>query len=93
MKVIGRTKLEDFKKGYPDACSQIDSWVAEAQEAEWKTPRDIKQRYASASFLKENHVIFNIKGNKYRLNVKVDYENKIVLIKNVGTHNEYMKWK
>jgi len=92
MKIIGREKLYEFKMKHSDVCSQIDSWQVETEEAQWDIPRDIKSRYSHASFLADNHVIFNIKGNKYRLRVQVNYKNKIVLIKNVGTHKEYLKW-
>ncbi|KKP36975.1 MAG: hypothetical protein UR23_C0009G0005 [Candidatus Roizmanbacteria bacterium GW2011_GWA2_32_13] len=92
MKLIGKDVLYKFKSLYAEVRSQIDSWEAEAEAAQWKTPLDIKRRYATASFLKNNQVVFNIKGNKYRLLVKVNYENKIVLIIKAGTHKEYMRW-
>jgi mRNA interferase HigB len=92
MKIAGRNKLEDYKRKHADISSQVDSWLAEAKVASWQTPHDIKKRYASASFLKDNNVILNIKGNTYRLKIQVDYKNGIVLIKNIGTHEEYMKW-
>ena len=92
MKIIGREKLNEFKKKHSDASSQIDAWEAETEIAEWETPQEIRRRYASASFLADNHIIFDIKGNKYRLKVQVSYKNKIVFIKKVGTHSEYMKW-
>ncbi len=92
MRLIGRDVLCDFKSQYTEARSQINSWEAEVNAARWDRPMDIKQRYASASFLKNNQVVFNIKGNKYRLLVKVDYINKIVLVKKAGSHKEYMKW-
>lgn len=92
MKIIGRSMLDNFKQQHVDIRSQIDAWVAEANDACWKTPSDIKQRYASASVIADNHVIFNLKGNKYRLLVQVNYKNQIVLIKKIGTHNEYIKW-
>ena len=92
MKLIGKDVLYKFKSLYAEVRSQIDSWEAEAEAAQWKTPLDIKRRYATASFLKNSQVVFNIKGNKYRLLVKVNYENKIVLIIKAGTHKEYMRW-
>ena len=92
MKLIGKDVLYKFTSLYAEVRSQIDSWEAEAEAAQWKTPLDIKRRYATASFLKNNQVVFNIKGNKYRLLVKVNYENKIVLIIKAGTHKEYMRW-
>ena len=93
MKIIGRETLHEFKNKHSDSSSQIDSWEAEVGNAEWCSSYDIKRRYASASFLKDNHVIFNLKGNRYRLLVKVSYKSKIVLVKKIGTHEEYMDWK
>jgi len=92
MKTVGRKILEDYKMKHIDICSQIDAWYAEVVAAVWEKPLDIKQRYSSASILPDDHVVFNLKGNKYRLLVQVNYKNKIILIKKVGTHNEYMNW-
>lgn len=93
MKIINRKILVDFKQRHADVISQVDSWEAETSEAEWNLPQDIKKRYVAASFLANNHVVFNLRGNKYRLLVQVSYNNKIIYIKNMGTHDEYMKWK
>ena len=82
----------NFMRRHTDICSQVNSWVAEVKVAKWQNLLDIKKRYVSASFLKDNHVIFNLKGNKYRLKVKVHYRKQIVMIKDIGTHQEYMKW-
>ena len=92
MKIVGKKILEDLKRKRTDICSQVDAWYAEAAAMSWKKPLDIKQRYSSASFLPNDHVVFNLKGNKYRLLVQVNYKNQVVLIKNVGTHSEYMNW-
>jgi mRNA interferase HigB len=93
MQLLGRHILLEFKARHQDASSQIDAWEAETKSANWNAPMDIKARYASASIRPKNHVVFNIKGNQYRLLVQVSYKNKIVLIKKAGTHDEYMKWK
>jgi len=92
MKIIGRKILHDFKEKHADVRSQIDAWEAEADAATWNSPLDIKRRYASASFLPDHYVVFNLKGNRYRLLVQVSYNNQIVLVKKVGTHDEYLKW-
>ena len=92
MNVVGKEILEEFKRQHADARAQVDSWIAETEEALWETPNDIKQRYAAASFLPGNRVVFNIKGNSYRLDVKVAYKTKIVLVKRIGTHAEYDNW-
>jgi len=71
----------------------IDAWILEVQQAIWATPQDIKNRYKSADFLAENRVIFDIKGNSFRLVVKIDYIRKIVMVGWIGTHAEYDKMK
>lgn len=91
MRILGRQKLKDFTKRHANAKAALDAWYQEVKEAEWNSPHDIKRRYGSADFLANNRVIFNIKGNKYRLVVKVRYEGGIVLIEWVGTHAEYNK--
>ena len=93
MIIIGKPKIEDFKLKHPDASSQADSWFADAKEARWQNPQDVKQRYPRASILKGNQVIFDLRGNRYRVRVQIDYKNGIILIIAAGTHQEYMKWK
>ena len=93
MKVLGRDKLLKFSKKHANAKPALDAWYAEVsrEDCNWQTPQDIKDRYVSASFLADNRVIFNIKGNDYRLVVKVRYQNGLVVIEWVGTHAEYDK--
>jgi len=91
MKLVGRNKLESFSKKQSRAEEALNAWFNEVEHAEWKTPQDIKNRYGSADFLSGNRVIFNIKGNHYRLVVQVRYQNGIVAIQWVGTHAEYDK--
>lgn len=93
MKVIGRDKLTNFSKKHNQAKSALEAWFAETERASWQTPQDIKERFNSADFLADNKVIFNIKGNHYRLVVRVRYQNGIVAIEWVGTHAEYDKRK
>lgn len=91
MKVLGRDKLVAFSKKHANANKALQAWFDEAERAVWKTSQDIKNRYRSADFLADNRVIFNIKGNHYRLVVKVRYQNGIAVIEWVGTHSEYDK--
>jgi len=91
MKVLGRDKLTKFSQRHANAKKALDAWFSEAEEAKWKTPQDIKNRHSSADFLSDNKVIFNIKGNHYRLVVKVRYQNGIAVVEWVGTHAEYDK--
>lgn len=84
--------MYNFIEKHAEARSQIESWEAEVDGAQWDTPHDLKRRYPKASILNGQHVIFNICRNKYRLWVQVSYKNRIVVIKKVGTHKEYEKW-
>jgi mRNA interferase HigB len=91
VKISGRNRLLEFSCKHSNAKKALDAWFYEAESADWKTPQDIKNRYSSADFLANNRVIFNIKGNHFRLVVKVRYQNGIVLIEWVGTHADYDK--
>ena len=71
MKVLGLAKLHEFCESHVGCTTQIQAWIAEAKEAEWTMPKDIKARYVNASFLPENRVVFNIKGNSYRLDTYI----------------------
>jgi len=93
MKVVGRKELERFAQKHADVRGQIDVWLAEVEDAEWESTTDIKSRYAHASFLANNRVIFNLKGNNYRLDTKISFKNQIVVVVRIGTHAEYTKWK
>ncbi|MBI5191604.1 MAG: type II toxin-antitoxin system HigB family toxin [Nitrospirae bacterium] len=91
MNVIARSRLAGYWKKYRDAKGQLDAWYHEADKAEWAGTQDIKRRYPSASFLHDNIVVFNIKGNKCRLVVKVRYESQAVFVRWFGTHADYDK--
>ena len=93
MRIVGREVLHEFILQHADAKTAANAWLAEAEETDWKTPMDVKERYPHASILSDNRVIFNLKGNKYRMEVKLSYRNQIALIKRVGTHAEYSRWK
>ena len=91
MRIVSRKALKEFGRRFPDAEGQLDAWFHETKKARWRKPSDIKEKYRSASILKDSRVVFNICGNKYRIVVKVSYQNGIVLIRFVGTHEEYDK--
>jgi mRNA interferase HigB len=93
MQIVGRDKLDGFAGEHTDAKSWIDNWIADTKLAEWKTPQNIKNSYASASFLAGNVAIFNVKGNRYRLEVLVAYKTGTVVILKISTHAEYSKDK
>jgi mRNA interferase HigB len=81
--------LRAFWERYPDAEQPLKAWYGEATSASWSQPADIKAQYRSASVLKNRRVVFNIKGNDYRLIVAIAYKLQIVYVKFVGTHKEY----
>lgn len=81
--------LRTFWECHPDAEQPVKSWVDEAKKAVWKQPAEIKEQYRSASILKNRRVVFNIKGNDYRLVVSVAYQYQAVYVKFIGTHKEY----
>jgi mRNA interferase HigB len=89
---VPRQILIPAKNGPISLLSIVSTAVRRANLANWTGPADIKARYPSASFLDDNRVIFNIKGNTYRIETKVSYEITVVLIKRVGTHAKYFKW-
>jgi mRNA interferase HigB len=91
MNVISKRTLIQFYKHNAQAKAALEVWHADARKAEWKSPDDIKKTYASVSFLFDNRVVFNIKGNDFRLVVHIDYKRKIVRVKFVGTHAQYDK--
>ena len=91
MRVIAKSTLRDFWKAHPDTEQQLESWYQEADAANWKGPNDIKREYPSASILANNRVVFNIKGNHYRLIVKFNYAYQIGWIRFIGTHAQYDK--
>lgn len=91
MRVISRSTLRDFWTVYTDCEEQLKSWYKEATEAQWEKPEDIKNIYRTSSILQRNRVVFKIKGNTYRLIVKINYEFGIIWIRFIGTHAEYDK--
>jgi mRNA interferase HigB len=97
VRVIARSTLREFAESLQGTkvCaavkSALDAWFHEVCNAAWKSPADVKVAYANASIVGGDRVVFNIKGNDYRLVVAIDYARQVVFIKWVGTHAEYDK--
>ncbi len=89
--VISQKKLRDYYNKHKETKSQLEAWYREAINADWNNPQKIKEKYASASIIRDNRVVFNIKGNKYRLVTKINYKMKNVYLRFFGTHKEYDK--
>jgi mRNA interferase HigB len=91
MRIIATRTLRQFWQRHADAEQSLKAWHKEVQESSWSGPADIKARYPSADLIPGNRVVFNIKGNTYRLIIKIHYNRQIVFIRFVGTHAEYDK--
>jgi len=89
LRVISKKKLRDFWESHTDCEQLLKSWFQEASIAQWKSPNEIKKEYPSASILNNNRIVFNIKGNRYRLIVKINYDFQMIWIRFIGTHAEY----
>ena len=89
MKIVAIKILREFWTLYPDAEQPLKAWVDEVKQAGWTQPAEIKLKYRNASILKNKRVVFNIKGNDYRLVVSVAYRFSAVYIKFIGTHGQY----
>ncbi|MCL2643912.1 MAG: type II toxin-antitoxin system HigB family toxin [Betaproteobacteria bacterium] len=89
MKLVAVKILRDFWSVHPDAEQPLKAWADEVKKASWTQPADIKVKYRSASILKDRRVVFNIKGNDYRLVVAVAYSFQAVYVKFIGAHAKY----
>jgi mRNA interferase HigB len=91
MRIIARSTLREFWEVHTEAESALRAWIDDVVQADWQSPSDIKSIYANASIIANNRVVFNIKGNKYRLIVHVRYDISIIFIRFIGSHAEYDK--
>mgnify|MGYP001486893898 CR=1 FL=1 len=93
MRIIAFRTLREFfeKPEYADSETSLRAWFHDAKVAEWGSSNDLKQQYKHASIVGEGRVVFNIKGNTYRLVVAIDYEFQVIFIRFIGTHSQYDK--
>jgi mRNA interferase HigB len=89
MRIIARSTLREYWEIHAEAESALRAWIDDAAQSDWQSPVDIKSIYANASIIANNRVVFNIKGNKYRLIVHIRYDISIIFIRFIGTHREY----
>lgn len=95
MRIIARRTLRDFvqsrggHKDQPALKAAVDAWFDEVRKTRWTSTADVKRRYATASVVSADRIVFNIKGNDYRLVASVDFEKGIVWIKWIGSHRDY----
>ena len=90
-RIIAKKTLRKFWEKHADSEQYLKTWYETAKSSNWKSPNEIKETYIQASILKDNRVVFNIKGNSYRLIVKFNYVRQWAFIRFIGTHAEYDK--
>ena len=91
MRIISKKILREFWEKHKDCEEQLKAWYNEVKKNNWKNHNDLKKKYPTLSVLANNRVVFNIKGNKYRLIVKITYHYQIIWIRFIGTHSSYDK--
>ena len=90
-RIFAKSTLRDFWEKHPDSEQYLKTWYENAKKSNWLSPNDIKKTYANASILKNGRVVFNIKGNSYRLIVQFNFERQWAFIRFIGTHQDYDK--
>lgn len=89
MRIISRRTLRECWEKHPSVKKSLQAWYADTKQARWKSPQDIKKNYRNVSIVANNRVVFNIKGNDYRLVAAINYDFEVLYIRFVGTHKEY----
>lgn len=91
MRVISKRILRDFWRKHDDCEEALKAWFREADKGTWENFNELKADYPNASILEDNRVAFNIKGNKYRLIIRINFKYQILWIRFIGTHTDYDK--
>lgn len=89
MHIIARKTLRVFWERHPDSEDSLRSWHNQVEKEAWETPQQIMESFPNARMIGRNRAIFNVKGNRYRLIVHIDYQMKRVYVRFIGTHAEY----
>ena len=89
VRIIAKSTLRAFWAVHPDAEEPLLAWYREVEKEDWSEPAQVKEKYRNASIVKGNRVVFNIKGNDYRLVVRINYPYRMIYVRFVGTHAEY----
>lgn len=88
-RIFAKSTLKEYWEKHPDSEQFLKTWYNTAMNSVWRTPNEVKNTYPNASVLKDSRIVFNIKGNSYRLIVKFNFEKQWIFIKFIGTHEEY----
>jgi len=90
-RIFAKSTLRKFWEKHPDSEQYLKTWYETATNSNWKSPNDVKNSYAHVSILKDGRIVFNIKGNDYRLVVKFRFDKQLGFVRFIGTHSEYDK--
>ena len=88
-RIFAKSTLRDFWEKHPDSEQYLKTWYDIVLNTRWENPADVKQVFGNASILKSGRVVFNIKGNSYRLVAKINFEKQWLFIRFIGTHKDY----
>ena len=93
MRIIAFRTIREFfeKPEYSDSEASLRAWYHDAKVADWRNSNELKSQYKNASIVGDGRVVFNIKGNDYRLVVAIDYKFQVIFIRFIGTHKQYDK--
>jgi mRNA interferase HigB len=91
MRIIAKRRLRTWQADYIAAAEALATWYDFVERADWKNGTDVLKDFSSASILPDNRVVFNLKGNRYRLIVRIEYRRREVYLRYFGTHTEYDK--
>ena len=89
MRVAGGAELEKFGRRHGDARRHLETWLSTAENEDWDTPAELLDRFPNVRVIGGGRAVFNIRGNRYRLIAAINYQQKIVQIRFIGTHAEY----
>jgi mRNA interferase HigB len=92
MILVGKRALTEFARKHANVREAIAAWTFEIEAARWRSGVDVRARFPSVSFVGNDRLIFNLKGNHFRIDVQVNYPAQIVLVRRIGTHAEYDSW-
>ena len=90
-RIFAKSTLREYWEKHPETDQYLKTWYDTAMNSVWRTPNEVKQTYVNASILKDSRMVFNIKGNSYRLVVKFNFDKQWIFIRFIGTHLEYDK--
>jgi mRNA interferase HigB len=92
MILVGKRLLVEFARAHASSRDAIVAWILEVEAASWKSGVDVRARFPSVSFVGNDRLVFNLKGNHFRLDVQVNFSAQVVLVRRIGTHAEYDSW-